>query len=245
MENISYIALSRQMSLQRALEVTANNVANMNTPGFKGEHARFETFMASPDRPGPKHGLQTALVIDQATVRDLAPGSIEKTDNPLDVALNGDGYLMVQSPEGTRYTRNGHLSLDAERRLVDVNGLPVLDGNNQPIAIPEGVSDITITGTGEISTEAGQLTRLGLVRFDNEASMVSEGAGLLSTSEAPKQAIDTRVVQGSYEQSNVQGVVEMTTLIDVSRQYQSTQNMIESEHERLRSAIQRLGRKPQ
>jgi flagellar basal-body rod protein FlgF len=245
MENAIYAGLSRQIALQRQLEVTANNIANMNTPGFRAQHERFETFLAEPQSIGPQRGRALAMVIDQATVRDLRPGALEQTGNPLDLALHGDGYLAVETEAGTRYTRNGRLTLDPTGQLVDQSGLPVLGAGGAPITIPAGATDITISGSGEIATENGVVGRLQVVRFEDENALVAEGGGLFAADEAPQPSPGTRIVQGSFEQSNVQGVVEMTAMIDVSRQYQSTQNLLEAEHERLQTAIRRLGRKPQ
>lgn len=242
MENTALIALSRQAVLRRQMEVTANNLANMNTAGFKAQRMLFLEYVAEPDRPSPSRHHGPTMVTDRAVVRDLRPGPLEQTDNSLDLALHGDGYLTVGTDHGPRYTRNGRLGLDPERRLVTAGGLTVLDENNRPLTIPPNASQITVTGTGEVSTEAGPVGKLALVRFDNPYEMVPLGGGMLVTNEIPKPATGVQVVQRMVEQSNVEPIVEMTQMIEIARQYQSTQQLMDNDHDRMRSVVQRLGR---
>ncbi len=240
MENAIYIGLSRQMALQRRLSVAANNIANANTPGFKAQRMLFVQFLAAPDRPGPDRGDAIAMVTDRAVVRDLRAGELEQTGNPLDVALLGDGYLVVETDAGPRYTRNGRLALDAERRLVDSNELPVLGADDRPIVIPPNSGPIVISQAGDVSVDTGPVGRLRVVGFDDELGLTPLGGGLHASNEMPVAADQTEVVQGMLEGSNVQPILEMTQLIEISRQYQSTQRLLESEHRRQRDAIGRL-----
>ncbi len=248
MENTLYIALSRQMALQREMAVVANNIANMNTAGYRSHQMLFLEHLMEPERPGA--GDQTvSMVIDQGVVRDTRPGPLTQTGNALDIALQGEGYLVVDTPAGPRYSRGGHLAIDAERRLVDGNGLPIQDAAGGPILIPRTAAEITISGTGEISiidagnrTELVPIGALRLVAFDEEHRLTTLGGGLYVSNERPREAEDTQVIQGTIEQSNVQPIVEMTHMIEVARQYQSTQSLIQDEHERLRTVIRRLGR---
>lgn len=242
MENSTYIALSRQSGLRRQMDMAANNIANMDTPGFKAQRLLFSQFMAGSDTPGGRG--EVSMVIDQATVRDMAPGPLTGTDNQLDVAILGDGYLVVDTPAGPRYTRNGRLSVDTEGRLVDVNGYPVMDRQNRPITLPRFSEEVEITAAGEVTTDEGRAGTIRLVRFDNESAMAPLGGGLLVTNEVPKEAADSTLAQGMLEQSNVQPIMEMTRLIEVSRSYKSVQKLIESEHERQRTAIRELGKAP-
>ncbi len=242
MENAIYIGLSRQMSLRRQLEATANNIANVNTPGFKAQHMLFQEYLAKPATPGAHRGQQIAMVIDQALVRDPRPGDLEHTGSQLNVALDGPGYLMVETPGGPRYTRNGSLRIDAEGTLTDVNGLPVLDPDGARIEIPGNTGQLEILGDGSVVADGVDAGRIGVVGFENELAMAPLGSGLLVTNETPAPAEGTRLVQGMLEQSNVEPILEMTEMIGLSRRYQSAQSMMESEHERQRTAIRRLGR---
>ena len=244
MENASYIALSRQVTLREQLAVTAQNVANLNTPGYKAQRPLFVEYLAEPEGRAGRYGEDPAvsLVIDQAVLRDTRPGPVERTGNPLDVALVGEGYLVVETPAGPRYTRNGRLSIDIDRRLVDGNGLPVLDKRDREITIPQDAGEITILDSGTITTAQGEAGQLQIVTFDREAELVPLGGNLLTTNQVPRDAVDTRVAQGMVERSNIQAAVEMTRLIEVSRAYERTGSLIKSEHDRQREAIRRLGR---
>ena len=241
MENATYIVLSRQLALRRDLAVTANNMANVNTPGFKAERTLFVSYLMDGGASG-QEDAGFAMVQDRATVRDMRPGRLDRTENPFNVAVMGDGYLVVETPAGPRYTRNGQLAQDADGRLVGVNGLPLLDTNDRPIRLPADAANVTITGSGDVVTEQGPVATLNLVRFDDEANMLPLGGGLMATNEVPKPAEGASLAQGVLEQSNVEPISEMTELIRIARQYQSTQRLLESEHERQKMAIQRLGR---
>ncbi|MCW2247093.1 flagellar basal-body rod protein FlgF [Azospirillum fermentarium] len=238
MENSIYISLSRQSALRRQMDTIANNIANMNTTGFKQQRMLFTEFL---ERPGMHE--QASFVQDRAVVRDLTPGMLASTNNPLDLGLTGPGYFTVDTMSGRRYTRNGNFSMNETRQLVDVNGLPVLGDNGQPITIPAGVRNIEVRGDGTVRTELGDVARLNLVRFDKEQLMTEAGGGLYVTDEEPKPiGPDTKVAQGMLENSNVKPVVEMTSMIEVMRQYGQAQKMIDTEHERIRTMIQRMGR---
>ncbi|NBC31461.1 MAG: flagellar basal-body rod protein FlgF [Alphaproteobacteria bacterium] len=255
MENAIYIALSRQMALRRQMDVTANNIANMNTAGFKGQQMLFREYLMEPEGTGRPREAAMSMVIDQGTVRDMRAGPLAETGNPLDVALEGPGYLVVDTVSGPRYTRNGHLSLDIDRQLVDGTGLPVLGTDGQPLVVPQDAAEIMISEGGEITAiaEAGggapvepvPVGTLRLVTFEDERRLTPLGGGLYATNQMPQDSETTRVMQGMIEQSNVQPILEMTQMIAVSRQYQSTQSLLQDEHDRLRSAIQKLGRMPQ
>jgi len=237
MENTSIIALSRAITLQRQMELVANNVANMNTTGFKSEQPLFIEYVNRPQRDE-----KYSMVQDYSTLRDLAAGPITQTGNPLDVALEGDGYLTVDTIDGPRYTRNGNLTLNSERQLVNSQGLPVLDDSGNPLTIPQNTSDITINPDGTVLGGNIQLGKLGIATFKNEQFMTQMGNGLYQTDEKPTQSEKTVVRQGFLENSNVQSIVEMTTMVDVNRQYQNIQNLMKTEHDRLRNAYSKLAK---
>ena len=241
MENASYIAMSRQMVLRRQLEVVANNLANMNTAGYRSQQMQFQTYLADQgSRPGGV-GDSMTMVIDRAVMSDLRPGPIVETENALDVALLGDGYLRVGTPAGPRYTRNGHLSLDEQGQLVNAGGLPVLDRGGNAIAVPRDAELISISEDGTVSADDAQVGVIDLVEFNDPHRLEPLGGGLFVTNEPPMPAERTSVLQGAIESSNVQPIVEMTQMIQIARSYESTQRMLQDEHERQRTAIRRLG----
>lgn len=237
MENTSYITLSRATALERQMAIVANNVANMNTTGFKSEAPLFVEYLVKPQ---PDESYK--MVLDRGTARNMAPGPLAQTGNPLDVALEGDGYFQVETLDGPRYTRAGSFTLDAERRLVSVTGLPVLDDTGNTLTIPANATSITISPDGQVATEQGPLGRLGVFTFKSEVKMQEVGGGLLTTDQKPVPAPETRVRQGSLEQSNVQPVVEMTNMIAVSRLYENIQKLMQSQHDLMRNAYSKLSK---
>jgi flagellar basal-body rod protein FlgF len=242
MENPIYIALSRQDGLRRQLDVVANNLANMTTPGYKNQRMMFLEYLAKPATVGGLSGDKVSMVQDYGMRRNTAPGPITSTNNPLDIALHGNGYMVVETRDGQRYTRSGHLQLDLDRQIVDAGGLPVLDEQDRPMTVPQNAGPVTITADGTVSTEQGQIGKIKLVQFEREQFMKDLGGGLYATSETPVPATDLKVVQGAVEESNVQSVVEMTQMIEISRQYATNQKLIDAEHERQRNSITKLSR---
>jgi flagellar basal-body rod protein FlgF len=238
MESATYISLSAQTSLRRKMDVIANNIANASTPAYKTERMLFAEFL-TPEQGGEP----LSFVRDFATSHDTSQGPITQTSNQLDVALQGNGYLKVQTPGGVRYTRNGHFALDAQRQLTNAQGEPVLDQGDRPITIPDNVPEIVIGKDGTVTTSQGEAGQLGLVKFDSEKNLVPAGGGLFVTEDTP-QTVDgsVQVLQGMIEGSNVQPVVEMTRLMAVSRDYTAAQNMLDGEHERMKAAIDALGK---
>ncbi|WP_114391695.1 flagellar basal-body rod protein FlgF [Oleisolibacter albus] len=238
MENSLYITLSRQEALRRQMEVVANNIANMNTTGFKGQRMLFQEFLERPDSQGDR----MSFVQDYGLMRNTQVGPIQVTNNQLDVALKGDGYFAVETLSGPRYTRGGSFQLNPDRELVDRNGLPVLGDGNQRIVIPAQAVRIDIKGDGTVETDQGQAGKLKVVTFADEQRMTELGGGLYSTTQEEVAVEQPQITQGALEGSNVQSVVEMTQMIDVARAYQSVQKMMDSEHERIRTAISKLAR---
>lgn len=239
MENPLYVGLSRQVVLRRQLDVVANNIANMNTSGFRAERMLFEEAVA---KTGKKSAQQVSFTIDRATYTDFKEGAFATTNNPLDVAIDGDGWLTLQGPDGPVYTRDGRLRRDQQGQLVGVDGHPVLDTNGQPILIPEDRATLDIAADGVVSADREVIARIGLVRFDKQQAMQRTAGQLFTTSEAPIPAADARLTQGRIEESNVQGVVELTRMMDLSRDYQSVSKFIDEGQDLLRSAVNRLGK---
>ncbi|MDB5622311.1 MAG: flgF [Devosia sp.] len=240
-ENAQLISLSRQIALQRQMNVVANNMANINTTGFKAENILFEQYRmpVARDRDFMAGDQSLSFVQDWATMHDLAPGALVQTGNELDLALNGDGFFAVQTPGGDRWTRSGAFAIDNTGRLVDLNGNPVL-GDGGPIQFGPDETGIAISADGSISSSAGPKGRLRLVEFANAQELTRDGANLFSGG-TPVPATGTRVMQGFTERSNVSGVSEMAEMIRVTRAYESIASLTQKQDELRRSAIQRLG----
>lgn len=239
MENPLYVGLSRQVVLRRQLEVVANNIANMNTAGFRAERMMFEEAVA---KAGRRPMQDVSFTIDRATYTDYRAGSFDQTDNPLDVAVDGDGWLTLAGPDGPLYTRDGRLRRDDQGQLVGVDGYPVLGADGQPILLPEDTVNLMIAPDGVISADRQVIARIGLVRFDQPQAM-QRAEGQMFTAEAPPlPAEDARVVQGKVEASNVHGIIEMSRMMDLARDYQSVTKMIDEGQDLLRNAVNRLGK---
>jgi flagellar basal-body rod protein FlgF len=231
-----YVLLSQQDALERQMGVVAHNVANANTTGFKGQDVMFEEFLKGATPRSAAH-----YVLDRATIRNTAQGSLQKTDNTLDFAISGPGYFSVQTPQGTQYTRQGSFQLDAEGNLVTPDGFKVLSAEGSPITIPAEAKQLSVGNDGTISTELGNQGRLQPVMFDNQQELEETYGGLYTTTAAAQPDNVSTINQGMVESSNVSPVVEMTRVIEISRAYQRTLNLIQSENERMRNAIQKLG----
>ncbi|MGE5767574.1 MAG: flagellar hook-basal body complex protein, partial [Bacteroidota bacterium] len=173
MENAGYIALSRQMVLRREMDVIANNMANLNTPAYKGQSMLFVEYLETTDS-----GEKMSFVQDISLVRNLTEGQMTTTENPLDLAIAGEGYFEIETPVGPRYSRNGVFQLNADGQLVTSSGQPVLGEGGQPITLPPNSTDVTVTRDGTISTSQGPAGRLRLVRFEDEQAMVKLADGL-------------------------------------------------------------------
>jgi flagellar basal-body rod protein FlgF len=240
MENAVYIGLSQQMALRRELDLVANNVANMNTTGFKAQRTLFleyATHLAQPGASDAGGENDFSFVNDYGSVRDLKPGPLQPTGNPLDLAIQGKGYFTVRGPDGDFYTRAGAFQLGPDGKIVDGNGYPLLSASGTEITIPAGETEISISGDGTVSAGTANLGRIGLVEFQREHFLEEAGNALYKTDEDPTPSPESRIAQGMLEQSNVQPVLEITRMIDVLRSYQAAQKLMEDEDARMRKTI--------
>lgn len=240
MENTSYIALSRQNALWRQLDVIANNMANANTPAYKGEHMMFREFLVDTRSSNRATGTKLSFVQDTGLLRDTREGPMTKTDNPLDVGIHGDGYFQIETQAGMRYSRNGHFRLDETGMLVNTQGFAVMDKNDNPIIFAPNETRIEIAGDGTVSTENGVVANLKVVRFANEQNLRNAGDSLYETTDTAEVVQRPQMVQGMMEESNVQPVLEITKMTELLRQYQAAQNMLDKEHERTMKVIETL-----
>ena len=238
MENTALIGVSHQAALRRQMETIANNIANMNTTGFKSERVMFVDHLVRNPSGDQLHDPKLSFVRDVATVRDLSSGDLKHTGNPFDLAIEGDGFFVVQTPEGDRYTRNGRLRLDDTGQLVTDHGLPVLTAGGQPVVLSSTDTEITVSRDGTISSENGVLGRFRVVRFDNQQNLRIVSAGLMASEEPPQDMDTPLLVQGMLEGSNVESVVEMGRMINVHRAYDRTSKLISGEHERIRKMME-------
>lgn len=244
MDNPTYITLSRMVAQQRSIDVTANNIANANTAGFKSERMPFSDWVSRQDGAGePRGGAPIQFVQDRATYRQQQEGALTQTGNPLDLALQGDGYFAVRTDAGTRLTRAGQFTLRADGTVTDANGNALLDDARQPISIAAGDTRLSVSADGVLSSQNGRIAKIGIVSVSDPSQVKGESGGLLNPGGG---AIDNvaapKVVQGAIEGSNVQPVLEMTRMMREQREFEFTSQFVQSEAAREQTAIDTLTR---
>ena len=245
MDSPGYILLSRLSLQERSTQALANNIANADTPGFRAMRPIFGQVMVSLRGAGGMRGDSSmSFPQDRATWRDMSQGSLQTTGNKLDVALDGDGFFVVETPKGERYTRAGRFSIGANGRLVDQEGNAVLDSQKRPISFSAQDTQIEITKSGTIQSENGEIAQLQVVRFEKPQNLMAEGNRLFDAqSEAPVPVERPKVVQGALEGSNISPILEMTRLTAEMREFQYASMFTEREGERITNAVERIMRR--
>ncbi len=245
MENALRIGLSRQMALQTQMNVIANNLSNINTAGFKRDNVHLEEFQMPvaemTDMTGRDKNL--SYVHDRAVLKNMSPGPMSQSGKELDVAISGEGWFVVGTNNGERYTRNGEFKLDNTGTLVDNQGLPIL-GEAGEITFDSRETKITVARDGTISTNEGIKGKLRIVSFENEQELKKEGFNLFKT-DLPANPVEApNLVQGMVEQSNVKPVLELTRMIETVRAYTSMAKMMQKTEDLKNDAITKLAQMP-
>jgi flagellar basal-body rod protein FlgF len=222
-----YTAFSGLQAQMDALDMLANNLANINTAGFKEQKSFFASLkqeLDSPDASEPESALDRAVSAGSAL--NLSDGALVETHRDLDVALAGNGFLTVETPGGIRYTRNGNLITNANSVLCTSEGFPVLGEGGQ---ITLGPGKVAINQDGEILVNGSRIDRLKISSFDNPASLRSEGSSLLipaQNGQVAKPASGVVIRQGFQEQSNVNPMLTTVRMVEIMRQYEAIQKGI-------------------
>lgn len=241
MDNAQLVGLSRQIVLRRQMDLVANNLANMNTNGFKSQNLLMkETQLGGAEANAfLRFDRPVNFVVDDSNVYDLAPGRIETTGSPTDLALMGDGWFAVETPDGERYTRNGSFAVGNDGRLITRDGNTVLmEGGN--LTFDAGETNFTVAEDGTVSTPNGVKGRLRIVSFPRKGDLTKVGETLFE-GKNPEAATFPRLQQGRLERSNVKSVVEMSRMIEVSRAYEQVSNILQSTDKLQSDAIGQLG----
>ena len=250
MQNALLVGLSRQVALSRELDVVANNIANINTTGYKADGSLFEEYLSSAARSDPNQG-RVSFVRDRGTWHDLSAGPIERTGNPLNVAIDGNAFLVVQTVRGERYTRNGALQINGEGQLVTSEGDAVL-GDAGPIQFQPTDNSISISRDGIISAREGNSKvdslrgSLRLVAFESAQQLQKDGGSAFATvgGAQPQPAKAVRLIQGSIEKSNVRGVVEMSRMIEITRSYTQIAAILQQQADQGQQNLNKLAEVP-
>ncbi|WP_296598526.1 flagellar basal-body rod protein FlgF [Phenylobacterium sp.] len=243
MDNALYVGLSRQMVLRREMDIIANNIANVDTNGFKVESLMQKTDPAEPAVTfgGPR---PVKFVAADLVARDFGQGALNKTGAPLDMAIEGEGFFQVQTPNGPRFTRDGRFTTAPDGRLVTQQGYPVLSDGGGEITIDAEKGQVSIGADGTMSQGNELVGKVGMFSFANQSALEKSGDNAFRNSSnlQPQQAETAKLRQGHLENSNVKPVLEITRMVEVSRAYESTARMIDNAADLSRRSVERLGR---
>ena len=237
MENATYATLTRQMGLQQELQVLANNIANAATTGFKAEGVMFAEHINALGDNHPSLSMATARVRQT----DLGQGTLQQTGGTFDLAVEGEGFFLVETRDGPRLTRAGSFSPNGDGDLMTMTGHRVLDAGGAPVFVPQGVGPIGISADGTLSADGQPFGQIGLVRPLDANQLVREGGTLFNAIGGFEELPDGQMVQGFLEASNVNSISQITRLIEVQRAYEMGQNFLEQEDERVRGLIRAMG----
>jgi len=253
MENALLVGLSRHVTLERQMDVVANNIANVNTTGFKADRSLFQEFLKSGAHEDNFVGQdrRVSYVTEGFSFHDFTQGPLEQTKNPLDVAIDGGGFLAVQTPAGERYTRDGGLQINNQGQLVTASGNPVL-GTSGPIVFQPTDKEVSIAADGSVTVLEGVNRidsvrgKLRVVNFADAQKLQKEGSNLFAAGPGATAQPDatSKIRQGFVEKSNVNSVGEMTRMMEVTRTYQQISTVLQQQGDLHRTAIEKLADVP-
>ncbi|MQQ08335.1 flagellar hook-basal body complex protein [Epibacterium sp. SM1979] len=235
MDTSSFTTLSRQTGLVREMRVVANNIANSATTGYRQEGLIFSEFVASS--PGSE-----SISMSRANIRNtsMEQGALTKTGGTFDLAIEGDAFFLVETPDGERLTRSGAFSTNAAGDLVTADGRRVLDAGRAPVFIPGDAQSISFGADGTLSADGRPLGQIGLFQPSEGSPMIREDGVMFRVDGEIDASLDARVHQGFLEGSNVNSIDQITRMIEIQRAYEMGQSFLETEDQRVRDAIDKL-----
>lgn len=247
-----YSALSGNLAAMRRLDVITNNLANAGTSGFKQDRIVFDSLLAGKKNPPrvPEANTADPVLLGDRLLTDFSQGAVRSTDNALDLAISGDGFFAVSTPDGTAYTRQGNFKLTSDGTLVTAAGLPVQSSGGQPVVIntlnAEENAKVVVDSQGNITINGEAIATLGLYDFPKPYQLTKlAGAMFVPADEnSTPQPVSpvTTVAQGALEESNVDAVSSMVQMIEASRYFESCQKVILSYNEMAAKAVNELAR---
>lgn len=238
MDNATYATLTRQTGLVDEMRIIANNIANSATTGFRAEKALFSEFVNELGPDFPSLSMATARIADTVAQQ----GVLEQTGAVFDLAIEGDGFFLVQTPQGERLTRAGHFGPNQNGDLVTADGYPVLDVGGAPVFVPVDAGQVSIGADGVISAGGQLVGQVGIVVPNDPTRLTREGGTVFAAPDGFAPAENGRVLQGFLEASNVNPTLEIARMIAVQRAYELGQSFLEKEDERIRAVMQTMGR---
>ena len=237
MDNAGYTTLTRQSGLMNEMQVVANNIANAATTGYRQEGLIFSEFVQTVEQ-GPSLSMAAANVRQTSQ----AQGGLTQTGGTFDLAIEGRGFFLIETPNGERLTRAGSFSPNAAGDLVTPDGDRVLDAGGAPVFVPPGVTDLNVSADGTVSAEGQPITQIGLYQPLQGAQMLREDGVMFRSQEGVEPVLDGKMIQGFLESSNVNPLSQIARMIEVQRAYEMGQNFMQSEDERIRNALDTMTR---
>lgn len=234
MDNIGYTSLTRQSGLMREMQSVAHNIANASTSGYRREGVVFSEFVQGLSR------IDDSLSMANANARliDLQQGALTQTGGTFDFAIEGDGFFMLEGPDGHLLTRAGAFTPSAEGELVTADGLRLLDAGGAPVFVPPDAKSVSLSSDGTMSADGRPLTQIGVFSpIDPSDLQHQEGVRFTASGGTQPVLEGTNILQGFIEGSNVNPVAEITRMIEVQRSYELGQKFMEKEDERIRSVL--------
>ena len=243
MGETTLIHLSRLIALERKLDVVAHNVANSSSTGFRARDLSFQEYQEKGlDEAGKERPL--SLVDPRFQFSNESQGALQSTGNPLDLAIQGEGYFVVRTGQGDRYTRAGALTISASGQIVTLSGEPILCRNG-PLQVPADDRDISVASDGTVSTKRAILGQLRLVGFSDRARLRPAGESLLETDQPPIDLGRGQVslASGYLEKSNVETTREMIRLAEITRSYEMVGRLLKDSQDA--NDLNKLGNVPE
>lgn len=238
MDNGIYTTLARQSGLMREMALVANNIANASTTGFRREGTIFAEHVADLGANTPSLSIASA----EGRIVNEAQGVLQQTGGTFDFAIEGDGYFMIQTPQGNLLSRAGAFAASPEGTLTTPDGYALLDAGGTPVTLPPGAGRPTLAQDGTLSVGGEPVAQVGLFRPATPGDLIEAGSARYRTMAPPESVENGTLFQGFLEQSNVNAVAEISRMIAVQRAYEMGQNLLEAEDGRIRSVIQTAGR---
>lgn len=243
MDNALYVGLSRQITLRRELDIVANNIANIDTTGFKVENLMVET---EPAAPAATFGAPRPVkfVIDRSVGRDFGQGVLRSTGGVFDLGIQGDGFFRVRTADGEQFTRDGQFHMDADGRLLTADGSAVLDEGGGDIVIDPKLGPVTIAKDGVVSQGRERLAKVGLAEFPELTVLEKAGENRFrnTSNVQPAAPVGSVIHQGMLEGSNVKPISEITRMVEITRAYESITKMVEANADLSRRSVERIGK---
>lgn len=236
MENGYYTTLNRQVGLLRDLQTVAQNIANISTTGYRAEGVTFSEFVNALGTDVPSLSMADGSV----RVTDLSQGELLQTNGAFDLAIEGEGFFLVGTPDGDRLTRAGAFTVSAEGSIVSLDGSLLLDAGGAPVFVPPNATSVAIASDGTLSADGEPISQLGLWTAD-PLLMTREDGVRFNPNGTPEPFEGGRILQGFIEKSNVDAVTQMAKLIETQRAYELGQSFLDREDERVSTAIRLIG----